>query len=314
MNIDIPFIGDVSDREQQDWIKSINAQACHFKLVALKDLKKDAAQKAEVAIVANPDPAILNQLPNLKWIQSLWAGVEGILQSALCSSISVVRLTDPQMAESMAEAVLAWTLYLHRKMPHYRTLQTKQQWQQLSLSTPQACNVSIFGLGTLGSQAAIRLHQNQFTVRGWSTTKKTLDGIESYSGLAGLDQILPLTDIAVVLLPLTKETDGFFNQSRLETLATGAAIINFARGPIVPATDLINCLNSNHLDHAVLDVFNVEPLPQDNPLWTHPDVTVLPHISAPTTVSTAAVIAAKNIDHYFESGQLPATVDRKRGY
>lgn len=314
MQVDIPFIGKIATEELNDWTSAINSRTDKFKVKPIEAMQQEQLQKAEVAIVANPDPDKLKALTNLKWVQSLWAGVEGLLGSGFNPELTIVRLTDPQMAESMSEAVLAWTLYLHRKMPQYATQQSLQQWQQLSLSAPQECNVSVFGLGKLGTRAALRLKQNQFTVRGWSNSSKSIDGIETFHGTNGLDSILPVTDIAIILLPLTAETTSLFNKRCMNKLPAGASIINFARGPIVVQTDLLECLNSSQLDHAVLDVFNEEPLPQNNPLWKHPNVTVLPHISAPTTLSTAASIAAENIDNYLASGNIPESVDRSRGY
>lgn len=314
MRFDIPFIGQVDDKEQSEWITAINERAANFSLLPLDSMPISARRKAPVAVVANPDPVTLNAMPNLKWVQSLWAGVEVLLGTDLNSSIAIVRMTDPQMAESMAEAVLAWSLYLHRKMPEYRTLQNTRQWQPLSLKAPQDCNISVFGLGKLGTQAALRLTQNQFSVRGWSNSNKTIEGVDTYHGEAGLHEILPQTDIAVLLLPLTQETRGIFNTTRLSLLADKASVINFARGPIIVESDLIDCLTNGHLDHAVLDVFNEEPLPANNALWSHPKVTVLPHISAPTTIATAADITTHNIEHYFASGSIPDSVDRERGY
>jgi len=314
MRSDIPFIGQVETQERNDWINAINERCSSFRLAPLASLTGDSLNKAEVAVVANPEPATLNALPNLKWIQSLWAGVEGILGSGLKAEVAIVRLTDPQMAESMAEAVLAWTLYLHRKMPQYKLLQTKHKWQQLPLKLPRECNVTVFGLGKLGTQAALRLQQNQFTVRGWSNSEKSIDGIETYYGNSGFDSVLSKTDIAILLLPLTDSTKNLFDKAQLSKLADGASVINFARGPIIVEADLIDCLNQDKLAHAVLDVFNEEPLPENHPLWSHSKVTVLPHISAPTTVSTAAAIAAQNIDQYFSTGVVPPSVDRGRGY
>ncbi len=314
LHVDIPLIGQIEQPELNDWLDAINSRAETFTVKPLEALQPEQLQKTEVAIVANPDPDVLNQLPNLKWVQSLWAGVEGLMGPAIKPDISIVRLTDPQMAESMAEAVLAWTLYLHRKMPHYSQQQAEKRWRQLPLAPPEECNVSIFGLGKLGSNAALRLRQNNFTVRGWSNSKKNINGLETFHGKDGFEAILPLTGIAVILLPLTSNTKSLFNTRTLSKLPTGASIINFARGPIVEETDLLDCLNNKQLDHAVLDVFNSEPLPQENILWAHPNVTVLPHISAPTTLSTAATIAAKNIDNYLKTSAIPESVDRSRGY
>lgn len=314
MQIEIPFIGQVEAQQQTDWINAINSIAEKFRLIPFDAVPADQLQQVEIAVVASPQPEKLKALPNLKWMQSLWAGVEDILSSGIHPNVSIVRLKDPQMAESMAEAVLAWTLYLHRNMPLYKKQQSRKVWQQHSLSMPHKRNVSVFGLGQLGSQAALRLKQNNFNVRGWSNSAKSIDGIDTCYGTDGFESILPLTDIAVILLPLTENTTALFNKNRLLKLPTSASIINFSRGPIVVETDLLDCLDSKHLDHAVLDVFNEEPLPAGNPLWTHPDITVLPHISAPTTVSTAAAIAVNNINNYLTTQTVPASVDRSLGY
>jgi len=314
VNNQVAFIAEVETAEQIKWIEAINSRSKTFRLLPLDSMPAVAIDQTEVAVVANPDPAKLNALPKLKWIQSLWAGVEGILDSDLRRDISIVRMTDPQMAESMAEAVLAWSLYLHRKMPEYNSLQARKQWQPLDLKLPQECNISVFGLGKLGTTAALRLQKNSFTVRGWSSSKKSIAGIETFSGDSELNAILTKTDIAVLLLPLTSQTMGMFNKEQLSKLPVGASIINFARGPIIVEADLMDCLSENHLEHAVLDVFNEEPLPDNHLLWSHPKVTVLPHISAPTTVATAADIAVQNIDHYYTNGKLPESVDRDKGY
>ncbi len=94
----------------------------------------------------------------------------------------------------------------------------------------------------------------------------------------------------------------------------GAALINFGRGPIVATDALLEALDAGHLSHAVLDVFEVEPLPAESPLWRHPRVTVLPHISGPTTPASAAAIVAGNMRAYRATGRIPQAVDVARGY
>lgn len=89
---------------------------------------------------------------------------------------------------------------------------------------------------------------------------------------------------------------------------------NFARGPIIVETDQLKLLDSGHLKHAVPDVFDIEPLAPQHPFWLHPKVTVLPHISAQTTVATAAIIAAQNIDQYLSTGVIPASANWERGH
>ena len=109
---------------------------------------------------------------------------------------------------------------------------------------------------------------------------------------------------------------GLLGSDAFERMPAGASLINFGRGPTVDDDALLAALDSGHLDHAVLDVFTTEPLPDDHSYWDHPRVTVLPHISGPTSADTAAVIAAANVRVFLAGGVLPADalVDRTRGY
>jgi glyoxylate/hydroxypyruvate reductase len=283
-------------------------------ICAFRELTAEQRLSAEIAIVANPNPAELAALPNLQWVQSLWAGVERLLTEVPQSDLKIVRMNDPQLAASMAEAVLAWSLYLHRDMPAYKKQQSAKIWKQHTTPLTADRTVSILGLGSLGLCAANRLTANGFSVFGWSRSEVNLEGIKTFNGEADLHALLSRTDILVVLLPLTMATSGLLNEQTLALLPRGASVINFARGPILDETALINHLDSGHLAHAVLDVFSEEPLPKSNPLWTHADVTVLPHISARTNKITASKIASGNISSFLQTGEIPQSVSRKHGY
>jgi len=160
----------------------------------------------------------------------------------------------------------------------------------------------------------LRLQQNGFSVKGWARTKKEIEGLHTYSDEKGLQHVLATSDILVLLLPLTNETKGLIDVKTFSLMQRGTSIINFARGDIIDEQNLIDALDKQHIRHAVLDVFSTEPLPHTHKFWSHPSVTVLPHISAPTTIATASVIAAKNIDEYLLSGSIPKAVDTKLGY
>lgn len=311
----IPFVSQTHAEEQAAWLQALPEALLNIAEVkpfeTLTDVERE---QARVAIVANPDPAKLASLANLVWVQSLWAGVERLTAELPADGPLIVRLADPQMAETMSEAVLAWTLYLHRDMPRYMKQQREKIWREHTLKTPQERTVGILGLGKLGSATALRLKANGFNVTGWSRSPKTLDGIDNHYGPEGLMEVLRVSDILVLLTPLTKETRGLLGDAQFGICKPGAALINFSRGPVIDTKALVTALDSGTLSHAVLDVFDEEPLPQQSPLWDHERVTVLPHISAPTIVSTATRIVAGNIAGYFETGTIPESVDRKRGY
>ncbi len=311
----VPFVSSASPDERQSWREALpKALDGIADVKPFEDLTEDQRSEARVAIVANPDPANVAALPNLVWVQSLWAGVERLMGELPANGPKIVRLTDPQMAETMSEAVLAWTLYLHRGMPRYIAQQRQKVWQDHVLERPQERTVGVLGLGKLGAAAAMRMKANGFNVLGWSRTEKSIEGIACRHGRAGLLEVLGQSDFIVLLMPLTDETRGLIGQDELSACKKGTSIINFARGPIIDTAALINKLDNGPLGHAVLDVFDEEPLPPSSPLWDHDKVTVLPHISAPTIISTASRIVADNIGRYFEDGTVPPAVDRDRGY
>lgn len=310
----LPFVCAPGDASARAWREALQAALPEERVVALDTL--DAGQRAacEVAIVANPQPADLRTLPNLQWVHSVWAGVERLVGDLGGTDLRIVRLRDPQLADTMAEAVLAWTLYLHRDMPRYARQQAARQWLAHDGVRAQARTVSLLGLGALGEAAAQRLLGAGFQVCGWSRSRKQLPGVQCHAGDAELPAMLARTDILVCLLPLTPQTRGIVDAQALAALPAGASLINFARGPIVDDAALRAALDGGRLAHAVLDVFAQEPLPEAAWPWTHPSVTVLPHISAPTDRATASAIVAGNIRRWRATGQMPQAVDAVRGY
>ena len=280
----------------------------------VEDLTPAELALVDVAIGANPPIHLLDQLPNLVWLQSLWAGVEQLIAPARARQLQIVRLVDPELTRAMAEAALAWTLYLHRQMPEYAELQRNRQWQALPWRSASECRVTVLGLGELGRACAERLHDNGFSVSGWSRSPRKLSGISCYSGSGGLFDVLPVTDILLVLLPSTEQTRALINREKLDLLPRGAALINFARGAIVSTDDLLGALDRKQLRHAVLDVFDTEPLTPEHRLWAQPGVTVLPHIAAPTDPKSAVRLAATHIKSYRRTGKIPKSVDLEQGF
>ncbi|SFH63102.1 2-hydroxyacid dehydrogenase [Albimonas pacifica] len=308
-----PVVPYVAREVAPAWLDALRAALPEARILPFAETTPEDRAAARVALAADPDPAELAALPALEWVQSLWAGVERIV-AELPQSLKVVRLVDPQLAASMAEAVLAWTLYLHRDMPHYAAAQARGEWAPAPMRLAQERPVAILGLGHLGKAAARRLLAQDFPVMGWTRTPSEMEGVETFHGPEGLAAILSKAEIAVSLLPLTPQTRGLLGAEALDRLPKGAGLINFGRGPVVDVAALCERLSDGRLGHAVLDVFEVEPLPAGDPLWTHPGVTILPHISAPTHKGSASAIATANVRRFLETGEIPQVVDRGRGY
>ncbi len=269
---------------------------------------------AEIAVVANPPPGSLRELPGLRWVHSLWAGIDRLLEDETLPDVPIVRLIDPAMARFMAEAVAAVVLSLHRDLHTYAAQQRRREWRQHATRPTSARQVVVLGLGEMGRAAAGLLASLGFAVRGWSRSPKGVCGMTTYAGESGLARAVDGADVLVNLLPLTRATRGLLDRSLFARLAQGAALVNFGRGAHLVDADLLDALAAGRLAHAVLDVFASEPLPRDHPFWLHPGVTILPHISAPTGMASAAALVAAAVREYRSTGRLPEGIDRSKGY
>lgn len=301
------------DAEWRAWWPLLEAALPGEHLVRAGDAHDAAA--VDIAIVANPPPGALQGLPSLRLIQSLWAGVEKLLaDTTVPAQVPLARMVDPKMNETMAETVLWAVLSLQRGFFDYAAQQRAGVWQQQPLVRSDELCVAVLGLGQMGACAARALVRQGYRVVGWSTRAATVDGVAAHAGRAVLPQVLAAADIVVDLLPLTPDTRGLFDASMLAQMRRGASLVNLARGAHVVDADLLKALDDGHLARAVLDVFNTEPLPRSHAYWTHPRVTVLPHIAAPTDPRSAVRVVAENVRSLRE-GRTPAhLVDRQRSY
>ena len=133
----VPFISSLPKADIDQWLKVLKKKLPKERIVKFKNLKKSDYQNIDVAIVANPNPVEVKKLVNLKWIQSVWVGVEKLVESFKVEKVKIVRLVDPEMNRTMAEAVLSWVLYLHRDMYFYRVQQNKKRGEKQITLNPQ---------------------------------------------------------------------------------------------------------------------------------------------------------------------------------
>ncbi|MEK6243757.1 MAG: glyoxylate/hydroxypyruvate reductase A [Pseudomonadota bacterium] len=266
----------------------------------------------DVAVVATHPKGTFANLPKLKLIQSMWMGVENIVgDPELPRGVPVARLIDPGMVAAMGEMVVAYVLDWHRHFYCYRQFQRENVWKRRRQYLASDRTVGLLGLGELGSTVAAKLRAMNFNVAGWSRTPKILDGVYCSTDL---DEILSRSDAVVCLLPLTPHTLGILNKDRLQKIRQDGCVINVARGAHLVVPDLLALLDSGHLAHAYLDVFEPEPLPPESPLWSHPAITLTPHIAALTEPRTAVAKIAENIKR-LRRGEPPLnTVDFAAGY
>ncbi|SDY64717.1 glyoxylate/hydroxypyruvate reductase A [Jannaschia faecimaris] len=278
-----------------------------------------AGISARIVQVADPhDPGAIDWIvyaPNselqdftpytaVRGVLNLWAGVEQVegnrtLTAPLC------RMVDGGLTQGMVEWVTGHVLRHHLGMDaQIKGCPWSPDAPPLAAHRP----IAMLGMGELGSACAAALVNLGFPVTGWSRSPKDQPGVRSVTGRDGLRQALEGADIVVLLTPHTRSTENLMNAQTLGWMRDDAVLLNPGRGALIDDDALLAALG--RLGHATLDTFRVEPLPDDDPYWSHPKVTVTPHIASATRPATAAQVVAENIRRGEAGEPLLHLVDR----
>lgn len=273
-------------------------------------LVTEAAPESVDYIIYAPASPLQDFTPysRTKAVLNLWAGVERIVGNPTLTQ-PLTRMVDPGLTEGMVEWVVGHALRHHLGMDRH-IVNPDHIWDPTCPPLARERPVTILGMGALGSACADALRALNFPVTGWSRTEKP--GL--LHGEHGLRKALSTAQILVTLLPKTPETENLLNTETLALLPRGAVILNPGRGALIDDEALLSALDAGCIGHATLDVFRVEPLPEGHRYWTHPRVTVTPHIAADTRALTASRVLAENIRRGEAGEPFLHLVDRARGY
>jgi glyoxylate/hydroxypyruvate reductase len=280
------------------------------------DTDPGAFDDIDIAVCWMPQHGLLQSMPNLKMVQSLGAGVDHITSDPGLPRVPLYRIVDPEMASGMA-AYVCWAVTHHQcSIRGYLENQRRSVWEEQPIIPAARHRVGIAGLGTLGLHCARALSAIGYAVSGWSRTFKTQlpEGVRSWHGDDQLDDFLAQCDTLICLLPLTEQTRGILNARLFDQLPRGAHLINVGRGVHLVEHDLLEALDTGRLGAATLDTFITEPLPTDHPFWTHPRITMTPHIATRTSAATIARQTRMNYEALLAGRTSTGAVDRERGY
>ncbi len=251
--------------------------------------------------------------PRARAVLALWAGIEAILPR-LPADLPLARLVDPAgLTAGMTEWVLGHVLRHHLGTDRHVRAEAPH-WDRRPPPLAPERRVGVLGLGALGADAATALARLGFDVAGWSRSPKDLPGVTSRTGEDGLRAVIERSEILVLLVPHTPETEGLMDPERLAWMPEGAVLLNPGRGALVDEAALVAALDAGRPAHATLDTFRTEPLPPEHPFWSHPAVTITPHIASATRPASAARTVAANVARALRGEPLHALVDRARGY
>ena len=257
------------------------------------------------------------QFPNLGWVHYLGHGAgDMLLDATLPAAVPVTRQKRESIARSLAIYVVQAVTAHHLAVDTYRSQQQQKRWNRIDSPPPASVNIAVLGLGVIGYTIACRLRDLGYSVTGWSRSGRDIEGVSRAAGLDALDPLLGQCDFVVGALPETRETIGLINQQRMVSMKSGVYLVNIGRGSLIVETDLLAALDSGHVAGAALDVFGCEPLPAEDPLWSHPRVMLTPHVGGPAQ-DDLQVVLDEIADNYrrFKTGEtLKNVVDRHLGY
>lgn len=283
----------------------------------------DSAQ----ALYGTPEekPAALKRTvghnPGLLWVHTMAAGGGAQIKAAQLTDAELTRIRFTTSAgvhaEPMAEFALFGLLAGAKTLPRLLAHQAEREWSgrwEMGLLSQQ--RVLLVGLGEIGKAVAAKLSALGATVVGTSRSGKPVDGVDEIVHPDDLAEAAAGVDGMVVSLPGTAATDGLVGEKVLRTAKPGFTLVSIGRGTVIDEPALITALRDGQVGFAALDVFAVEPLPADSPLWSDPRVLISPHTAALNSAEDRLIadLFADNASRLLDGRPMRNTVDTVEFY
>ncbi len=269
-----------------------------------------AAAEADVMLVGGVKRALVEQVfamaPNLRWIHSQWAGLDGLMFPALAQSSIPLTNGAGVFAEALGEFAIAAMLWFAKDLDRMRRQQAEGRWQEFDVQMLHGARLGIVGLGGIGKAVARRALALGMRVHGLGR-KHSRDELES---------VLRESDYLLLSAPLTPETRGMIGAREFAMMKPGSVLLNLGRGAVADEAALLAALQSGPIRGAALDVYHVEPLPAGHPLWSMNNVLLSPHTAdhTATWLEEATRFFVRNYARYIKGEPLENLVDKQAGY
>ena len=272
--------------------------------------------EVEVLLAFRPPRGIWAGAKRLRLIQMMGAGVDALLPAPdLPPGVQIANARG--LHAHMSEFALAMMLALAKRIPRALEQKQAQLWKMYGVPQLRGATLGILGLGAIGAAVAEKAVAFEMRVIGTQREPKLVPHVEqTFGGPEGTERVLRESDFLVVLLPLTPETRGSIGARELDLMKPTAFLVNLARGGIVDERALLERLQSGRIAGAALDVFEKEPLPASDPIWTAPITILTPHLAGlePQYMQRLMELAVDNVKRLERGEPLRNRVDRARGY
>ena len=266
-----------------------------------------------------PPVARLGDMTHLKWVQLASAGVPGdFCRAAHARGLAVTNLAG-LYGPTIAEHALALLTLLARNLHVVLRQQAQARWDREVASTMADLHgrtLAVVGLGNIGRHIARLGRAYGMRVVGCRRTDAPVPDIDRVYPCRDLRAMLAEADVVAVAAPLTERTEGMLGAAEFAAMKRGVLYVNVSRGPVAQEAALVEALRSGQVAAAGLDVFAVEPLPPDHPLWSMPNVVISPHYSG-ETVNLGPLPSARfrrNLHNWRAGGPMEGAVNLECGY
>ena len=282
------------------------------------------AKEADILLAGFFSLELFKAARRLRWIQTLFAGVDRFLYPEVAKSSVVITNASGVNSIAVSEHVIGLMLCLNRKLHIFVRNQIKREWKtsdtDLSVQMDELSGktAGLVGLGHIGSEIAKRarcLGMRVIATRRNASAPKP-DYVDKLVPLGDLEELLVDSDFVIIQVPLTRETEGMFGEKEFRRMKRTAHLVNASRGKIVKEDELIEALKEGRIAGAALDTFCVEPLPEDSPLWRMQNVIVTPHVAGltPHYMERLTDLFCDNLRRFMNGEPLINVVDKSRGY
>ncbi len=273
-----------------------------------------ALAAGQSVVLGEPDlvASVLDAFPQLRWVQSTWAGVTPLIEHPRRDYLltGVKGVFGAQMAEYVLGYLLAHQLRLLERLGR----QAQRNWWPEPSSTLAGRTLGVLGTGSIGVAIARRAKAFDMAVTGLNRSGRPPAGFDRAWPTAELNAFLSQSDFVVSTLPDTAATRGLLDAQAIAAMRPGAYFINVGRGSVVDEATLAAALNAGRLGGAALDVFRSEPLPQDSPLWHAENTLITAHVAARSWPCDIAALFIDNWRRYVAGEALRYVVNFERGY
>lgn len=270
--------------------------------------------EGQTVLLGRPDlvAAALDRMPQVRWVQSTWAGVAPLL--GLRRGDFLLTGVRGVFGPQMAEYVFGQLLGLELRLAERRERQLRREWWTARSGVLQGRTLGVMGTGSIGRHIAVTGKAFGLRVLGYSRSGAPVDGFGRVFAAGALAEFLAQPDYLVCVLPDTPQTRRLLNEGSLRALRPDCVLVNVGRGSLVDEAALAAALRRGELRGAVLDVFDHEPLPADSPLWNAPGLVLTAHVAAHSRPADIARLFAANYNRFVAGEPLRDVIDFERGY